>query len=80
MFSVLGSIFFFFLFIVLLVLLIGISFIRSLFVRTKRQKGSMSDTETPVDNEAKRDKQRRNVFKKTGEYVDFEEVDDSKNA
>ena len=40
----------------------------------------MSETETPVDNEAKRDKQRRNVFKKTGEYVDFEEVDDSKNA
>ena len=80
MFSVLGSIFFFFLFIFLLVLLIGISFIRSLFVRTKRQKGSMSETETPVDDEAKRDKQRRNVFKKTGEYVDFEEVDDSKNA
>ena len=80
MFSVLGSIFFFLLFIVLLVLLIGISFIRSLFVRTKRQKGSMSETETPVDDEAKRDKQRRNVFKKTGEYVDCEEVDDSKNA
>ena len=80
MFSVLGSIFFFLLFIVLLVLLIGISFIRSLFVRTKRQKGSMSETETPVDDEAKRDKQRRNVFKKTGEEVDFEEVDDSKNA
>ena len=80
MFSVLGSIFFFLLFIVLLVLLIGISFIRSLFVRTKRQKGSMSETETPVDDEAKRDRQRRNVFKKTGEYADFEEVDDSKNA
>ena len=80
MFSFLGSIFFFLLFIVLLVLLIGISFIRSLFVRTKRQKGSMSETETPVNDEAKRDKQRRNVFKKTGEYVDFEEVDDSKNA
>ena len=80
MFSVLGSIFFFSLFIFLLVLLIGISFIRSLFVRTKRQKGSMSETETPVNDEAKRDKQRRNVFKKTGEYVDFEEVDDSKNA
>ena len=80
MFSVLGSIFFFLLFIVLLVLLSGISFIRSLFVRTKRQKGSISETETPVDDEAKRDKQRLNVFKKTGEYVDFEEVDDSKNA
>ena len=78
MFSVLGSIFFFLLFIVLLVLLIGISFIRSLFVRTKRQKGSMSETETPVDDEAKRDKQRRNVFKKTGEYVDFEELKDDK--
>ena len=78
MFSVLGSIFFFLLFIVLLVLLIGISFIRSLFVRTKRQKGPMSETETPVDNEAKRDKQRRNVFKKTGVYVDFEELKDDK--
>lgn len=80
MFSFLGSIFFFVLFIVLLVLLIGISFIRSLFIRTKRQKGSMTETESPMDNEAKRDKQRRNVFKKTGEYVDFEEVDDSRNA
>ena len=78
MFSVLGSIFFFLLFIVLLVLLIGISFIRSLFVRTKRQKGSMSETESPMDNEAKRDKQRRNVFKKTGEYVEFEELKEDK--
>ena len=78
MLSFLGSIFFFLLFIVLLVLLIGISFIRSLFVRTKRQKDPMAETESPMDNEAKRDKQRRNVFKKTGEYVDFEEVDNSK--
>ena len=78
MLSFLGSIFFFLLFIVLLVLLIGISFIRSLFVRTKRQKGSMSETESPMDNEAKRDKQRRNVFKKTGEYVEFEELKEDK--
>lgn len=78
MLSFLGSIFFFLLFIVLLVLLIGISFIRSLFVRTKRQKGSMSETESPMDNEAKRDKQRLNVFKKTGEYVEFEELKEDK--
>ena len=78
MLSFLGSIFFFLLFIVLLVLLIGISFIRSLFVRTKRQKGSMSETESPMDKEAKRDKQRRNVFKKTGEYVEFEELKEDK--
>ena len=80
MFSFLGSIFFFFLFIVILVLLIGISFIRSLFVRTKHQGNPMSENESPINEEAKRDKQRRNVFKKTGEYADFEEVDDSKNA
>jgi len=40
----------------------------------------MSENESPINEETKRDKQRRNVFKKTGEYVDFEEVDDSKNA
>lgn len=80
MFSFLGSIFFFFLFIVLLILLIGFGFVRSLFVRTKRQKNPMAETESPINDEAKRDKQRREVFKKTGEYVDFEEVDDSKKA
>jgi len=79
MFTFLGSIFFFLLFIVLLVLLVGLSFVRSLFGRTAHKKSSLSDNEPQSNNEQDQDLQRRKeTFKKTSEYVDFEEVDDNK--
>ncbi|HRS67413.1 MAG TPA: hypothetical protein P5564_02235 [Paludibacteraceae bacterium] len=71
MFSFLGTIFFFVLFIVLLVVITGISFIRSLFIRSKHQHNPMTDS---LDEEVKLTKKRRKAFKKSGEYVDFEEV------
>jgi len=79
MLSFLGSIFFFFLFIVLLVLLAGLSFMRSIFGSNKHQKSPLSDNEPESNSEQDEDLQRRkDTFKKAGEYVDFEEVDDNK--
>lgn len=79
MLSFLGSIFFFLLFFVLIILLVGLGFVRSLFGFTKHKKTPRSESEQTTDSDLDPDKQRRKeTFKKTSEYVDFEEVEEKK--
>ena len=79
MLSFLGSIFFFLLFFVLIILLVGLSFVRSLFGFTKHKKNPRSKSEPTIDSDLDPDKQRRKeTFKKASEYVDFEEIEDKK--